>query len=84
MRTISIVSRVVCTGLANRTPCQPSMTPGPDTPIPRRKRPPESDCSDSADEASSAGDREPSWTTNVPTSSVVVRAAIQASPVSAS
>src|SRR5271156_4474160 len=35
-------SRVRCSGLPYETPCQPSTTCGPDGPIPRMKRPPES------------------------------------------
>ncbi len=61
-----MVSRVVCTGLRNRTPCQPSMTRGPEVPIPNRKRPPDSACRLSADVANIAGLREPNCTTNVP------------------
>jgi len=84
MRTISIVSRVACTGLRKRTPCQPSITAGPETPMPRWNRPPDSDCKLNADVASNAGLRDPSCTTNVPNPIVVVRAARLASPVSAS
>lgn len=39
---MSTYSRVRASGLANRTPCQPSETCGPDTPRPSRNRPPES------------------------------------------
>ncbi len=41
LRTISTYSRVRASGLSNLTPYQPSDTCGPDTPRPRRKRPPE-------------------------------------------
>ena len=84
MRTISIVSLVVWTGLRKRTPCQPSITAGPDTPMPSRNRPAESDWRLRADVASRAGLRDPSCTTNVPSAIVVVWAARWASPVSAS
>ncbi len=39
---MSTYSRVRPSGSANRTPCQPSLTWGPETPRPSRKRPPES------------------------------------------
>ena len=52
--------------------------------MPSRNRPPESDWRLRADVASSAGLREPSCTTNVPSPIVVVWAARWASPVSAS
>ena len=38
---MSTYSRVRASGLANRTPCQPSETCGPETPRPSRNRPPE-------------------------------------------
>ena len=84
MRTISIVSRVVCTGELNRTPCHPSMTCGPLTPRPRRNLPPESSSIDMADMASMAGVRAPSWAIPVPRWSRLVRAARKASGVKAS
>ena len=37
-RTISIISRMRCTGRSNGTPCQPSTTCGPLAPSPRMKR----------------------------------------------
>ncbi len=40
LRTISTYSRVRETGRANGVPYQPSDTCGPETPRPRRKRPP--------------------------------------------
>ena len=79
-----MVSLVVSTGLRNRTPCQPSITRGPDVPTPNRNLPSDSSCRLSADVASSAGLREPSCTTNVPSLIVDVLAATYASPVSAS
>ena len=84
MRTISMVSRVVWTGLRNRTPCQPSITRGPDVPTPSRNLPPDNSCRLSADVASSAGLREPSCTTKVPSLIDDVFAARYARPVSAS
>ena len=39
IETMSTYSRVRASGLANRTPCQPSETCGPETPSPSRKRP---------------------------------------------
>src|SRR5882762_3574609 len=39
---MSMYSRVRASGLAQRTPCQPSDTCGPDRPRPRRNRPPDS------------------------------------------
>ena len=82
VRMISIVS-VAWTGRGSG-PCQPSITCGPDTPMPRWKRPCDSDCRLSADVASSAGLRDPSCTTNVPNPMVEVCAARWARPVSAS
>ena len=38
---MSTYSRVRPSGAANGTPCQPSLTCGPETPRPRRNRPPE-------------------------------------------
>ena len=61
IRTISIVSRVRCTGRSNRTPCQPSITCGPLVPIPRINRPSETCCTPCAVIASIAGVRAPSW-----------------------
>src|SRR5439155_20139813 len=39
LRTISTYSRVRSRGLPNGTPCQPSLTWGPELPSPRRNRP---------------------------------------------
>ena len=61
-RMISIVSRVRRTGWSKRTPCQPSITCGPLAPTPSTNRPSERACIDSADMASMAGVRAPSWT----------------------
>ncbi len=83
-RTISIVSRVAVTGAVNLTPCQPSMTCGPLVPMPSRNRPPERRCIAIADIASSAGEREPSWTMPVASPIVDVLAARKASGVKAS
>ena len=81
---ISMVSRVAVTGRSKRTPCHPSMTCGPLVPIPNRKRPPDSACIDMADMAKRAGEREPSWTMPVASFTRSVRAARNASGVSAS
>src|ERR671929_176783 len=54
---MSTYSRVRASGLANRTPCQPSDTCGPDTPRPSRKRPPDSVSRVAAVIAVIAGDR---------------------------
>jgi hypothetical protein len=56
-RTISTYSRVRASGRAKGTPCQPSETCGPDSPSPRRKRPPESVSSVAAVMAVMAGVR---------------------------
>ena len=42
LRTTATYSRVRCSCLANRTPCQPSLTCGPLEPMPRSMRPSES------------------------------------------
>ena len=70
-----MVSLVRRTGLVNLTPCQPSITCGPLVPMPRTNRPPDSACSDSADIASIAGVRAPSWTIAEPRRIDEVRAA---------
>ena len=56
-----MVSRVRWTGRSKRTPCHPSITCGPLVPMPSTNRPPDSACIDSADMASIAGVRAPSW-----------------------
>jgi hypothetical protein len=57
LRTISTYSRVRASGRRNGTPCQPSDTCGPETPRPRRKRPPESTSRVAAAMAVAAGVR---------------------------
>jgi hypothetical protein len=51
------------------------MTCGPLTPIPSRNRPPDNCCSDMAEVASSAGERDPSCTIDEPRAIRDVRAA---------
>ena len=76
---MSTYSRVRASGLANRTPCQPSETCGPQTPSPSRNRPPDSASRVAAVIAVIAGVRAGICITALPTSIVVVRAATQAS-----
>ncbi len=78
---MSTYSRVRASGLANRTPCQPSETCGPDTPSPSRKRPPESVSSVAAVIAVMAGVRAGICITALPTSIRLVWAATQARTV---
>ena len=75
---IEIYSRVRASGLPNGTPCQPSITCGPDGPIPSTKRPPDISCSVIAVMAASAGERACIWTIAVPTLIFSVCARIQA------
>ena len=82
--TISIVSRVRCTGRSNGTPCQPSITCGPLAPIPRISRPSDTAWTPCAVIASIAGVRAPSWAMPVASRSRSVTAAIAASGVNAS
>ena len=84
IRTISIVSRVRCTGRSNRTPCQPSITCGPLVPIPRINRPSDTCCTPCAVIASIAGVRAPSWAIPVARRNRSVTDAIAASGVNAS
>jgi hypothetical protein len=42
LRQISMISRVRATGLSYGTPWKPSITCGPDAPMPRIARPPDS------------------------------------------
>ncbi|GFJ94563.1 hypothetical protein Prum_082050 [Phytohabitans rumicis] len=65
-------------GLAKRTPCQPSDTCGPDTPSPRRNRPPDSASIVAAVIAVAAGVRAGICMTALPRSMVEVWPAIQA------
>ena len=77
--TIATYSRVRASGLSNRTPCQPSETWGPETPRPRRNRPPESVSRVAAVIAVMAGVRAGIWKMAEPTSICSVCAATQAS-----
>ncbi len=81
---IATYSRVFWSGLPKGWPCQPSTTCGPDTPRPRRKRPPESASSVIAVIAERAGVRAAICMIAVPTWMRVVRAAIQVAVVTAS
>ena len=63
---MSTYSRVRASGLANRTPCQPSETCGPLTPRPSRKRPPERLSRLTAAIAVAAGCRADIWVIAVP------------------
>ncbi len=84
MRTMSTYSRVLASGLPKATPCQPSTTCGPETPRPRRKRPPESWSIVSAVVAVRVGVRAGICMIAVPTRMRSVRAAIQQSGDTAS
>ena len=81
---MSEYSRVRASGLSKRTPCQPSDTCGPETPRPRRKRPPDSVSSVAAVIAQFAGVRPGIWKMAEPTSMREVCAATKASTVGAS
>ena len=74
---MSTYSRVRASGLANRTPCQPSETCGPDTPRPSRNRPPEIVSMVAAVIAVMAGERAGICMTADPTSIRSVCPAIQ-------
>ena len=84
IRTMSTYSRVRASGAAKRTPCQPSLTCGPDTPRPRWNRPPDSVSSVAAVIAVIAGVRAGICMTPAPSPIVVVCPASQASTVGAS
>src|SRR5215470_8134805 len=84
LRTISITSRVRCTGWSNGTPCQPSTTCGPLTPRPRMNRPPVSERMVAAVIAIIAGVRAPTCMIPVPSPMRLVRPATNARGVTAS
>ena len=71
-------------GLPYDTPCQPSTTCGPDGPMPRMKRPPDSASSVIAVMAVAAGVRAGICMIPVPSRIFLVSAPIQASGVTAS
>ena len=71
-------------GLPKAWPCQPSTTWGPETPSPRRNRPPESASRVIAVVAVAAGVRPAICMMPVPTWIRVVRAAMKAAGVTAS
>ena len=81
---MSTYSRVRPSGSANRTPCQPSLTCGPDTPSPRWNRPPERVSSVAAVIAVIAGVRAGICMMPAPRPMRLVCAASQASTVGAS
>ncbi len=81
---IAMYSRVRASGLPNGTPCQPSMTCGPDGPMPQRNRPPESACKVIAVIAAKAGVRAGICMMLVPALRRVVRASTQATGLTAS
>ena len=83
-RTISTYSRIFVTGFPQGSPCQPSTTCGPETPSPRRKRPPDMRSSVAAVIAVFVGVRAGIWKIAEPTLSVVVVAASQERTVAAS
>ncbi|MDF9802721.1 hypothetical protein M2436_001268 [Streptomyces sp. HB372] len=84
LRTISTYSRVRASGLSNFTPYQPSETCGPETPRPRRKRPPDSESRVAAVIAVMVGWRAGICMIAEPTSIDSVWAATQVSTVGAS
>ncbi len=71
-------------GLPNATPCQPSITCGPDGPTPSRKRPPDSACSVIAVIAAQDGVRACICIIAVPALIFVVRASTHAAGDTAS
>jgi len=81
---MAMYSFVRCIGLPNGSPCQPSITCGPDGPTPQMKRLPDSACSDSTVIAAQAGVRADICIMPVPALIFVVRARIQAIGVTAS
>ena len=81
---MSTYSRVRASGLAKRTPYQPSDTCGPDTPRPSRKRPPERLSRVAAVIAVIAGVRAGIWKMAEPMPIRSVCAATKASTVAAS
>ena len=84
LRTTAMYSRVRCSCLANRCPCQPSATCGPEEPIPSIIRPPESWSIVAAVMAVIAGVRPGIWKIAEPSRMRLVCAASQASTVAAS
>ena len=84
MRTTATYSRVRWSWRAKRWPCQPSATCGPEEPMPRIMRPPESSSIVAAVIAVMAGVRPGIWKIAEPSLIVVVPAASQASTVAAS
>ena len=81
---IAMYSRVRKSGLPNGTPCQPSMTCGPDGPIPHRKRLPDIACKVIAVIAAQVGVRAGICMMLVPALILLVCANTQATGVTAS
>src|SRR5258705_9247612 len=81
---IAMYSRVRPNGLPNGTPCQPSMTCGPDGPTPHRKRLPDMACKVIAVIAAQAGVRAGICRMLVPALIRSVRANTQATGLTAS
>ena len=77
-------SRVRASGLPYGMPCQPSITCGPDGPMPRRNRLPDMACSVAAVTAAQAGVRADICMMPVPALILVVRASTQAIGLTAS
>ena len=81
MATYSLVR---ASGLPNATPCQPSITCGPDTPTPNMNRLPDSACNAIAVIAAQAGVRAGICMIPVPALMRVVRASTHATGLTAS
>jgi hypothetical protein len=81
---MSTISRMRVTGRSKRMPCQPSITCGPLTPRPSRKRPPDMLARLSEVMVRSAGVRVPACMIPEPSRMREVRAAMNASGVAAS
>jgi hypothetical protein len=84
IRTTSTYSRVRWSWRANRWPCQPSATCGPEDPMPRIMRPPESWSSVAAVMAVIAAERPGIWKIAEPSRIVLVACASQPRMVAAS
>jgi hypothetical protein len=81
---IVMYSRVRASGLPKGTPCQPSITCGPDGPMPHKKRLPESACKVIAVIAAQAGVRAGICIMAVPALILLVCASTQATGDTAS
>ena len=83
-RMIAVYSRVRANGLPNGTPCKPSITCGPDGPMPSRNRLPDNACNVIAVIAAQVGVRAGICMMLVPALIRVVRASTQATGLTAS